>query len=365
MIAGLWSCEDDDNFLIADPQEAEFALLTPDTGSSIVITETTPQTNIGATFTWEDVDYGTPTEVAYTLEAAANGTDFATITTIISSPARNYSMTYAALQTLANSLDPTPDSETAEPVAIDFRVKSTVGTTGSEPKYSNVITLAVTPFIPTVPPVLLKRELYLVGPASEAGWSNNAGNPAMFRDSENDDLYVLVAYLNAGELKFLEKRGQWAPQYGGAGGILVARPTESDPDPSPIMVPSAGYYTITVNIADLMYSIVPFDASAAVSFTSVGIIGTATPDDWTTDTDLVASTLNPHLWHAVVELTPEAVKFRANDSWDVPGNWGGGTSTLAGQTSVNGGDFTPIAVAGSYEVWFNDIDGRYVFIPQD
>ena len=361
---GLWSCDSEDNFMLVAPQEAAFAIITPDAGSSIVINETTVQTNVAVTFSWEAVSYGTPTEVTYTLELAPNGSEFAVPTVVSSASTRNSSITFAALNTIANAFD-TNLNEVA-PVAIDVRIKSTIGSTGAEEKYSDVITILVTPFTPTVPPVLIKREIFLVGPASEAGWANNNGNIPMYRDEANDDLYVLTAYLNAGSLKFLEKRGQWAPQYGTDGLNLVARPTLDVDDPTPLEIAAAGYYTITVNIADLTYSIVPFDASSATTFATVGIIGTATPDDWNSDTDLVASTLNPHIWHAIVTLTPEAVKFRANDDWALPGNWGAGTNgSLSGQTSIDGGDFLPITLAGTYEVWFNDIDNRYLFIPQE
>ena len=43
------------------------------------------------------------------------------------------------------------------------------------------------------------------------------------------------------------------------------------------------------------------------------------------------------------------MKFKANNSWDV--SWGD-----------NGGDII-VEEAGKYEIWFNDLDGRYMFIP--
>jgi hypothetical protein len=371
MIAGLWSCEDDENFMIAEPQEAAFAILTPDSGSSIIITEQTPQENVGATFTWEDVDYGTPTAVTYTLEAAANGSDFATVTTLTSSAARNYSITYAALQTLANSFDTTPGGDPADAVAIDFRVKSTVGTTGAEPKYSNVVTIAVTPFIPTVPPVLFKRELYLVGNSvdtnldgvtNDSDWNNNGENAPIFRDGSNDDLYYYVGYFNAGEFKLLEKKGQWQPQWGSTGGALAVN-DGSGSDPGAFTVSAPGYYSLTVDLASLTYTFEPYTGDTATTIPTVGIIGTATANGWDASTAMTApNALNPHMWKINATLTDGEMKFRANDAWDLA--WGANTP-LSGLGSTAGGAPNVPVTAGEYDVWFNDLDGRYLLIPQE
>ncbi|AWA29584.1 hypothetical protein HYN48_05490 [Flavobacterium magnum] len=365
MISGLWSCESEDNFMIAEPQANAFAILTPDTGTAVTITEATPTANTALTLTWEDVTYGTPTLVNYTVEFALNGTDFANPTVITTVPDTRYAMTFADLDAKAKALVTTPEIPyDGSPIAIDVRIKSSIGTTASEEKYSEVTTIVVTSFIPTNPPLIDYPQLYLVGPASEAGWANGADNQPMFRDANNDKLFILTAYFNAGQLKFLAKYGQWAPQYGGGGGFLVFRPTESDPDPSPIDIATAGYYTVTVDTQALTYSIVPYDASGAASFDSVGIIGTGTSDDWTSDQNLTATPQNPHLWKARgLELTAENVKFRANDQWALPGNWGAGTFELFGKTSIDGGDFKAVDVNGTYDVYFNDLDGRYAFLP--
>ena len=60
----------------------------------------------------------------------------------------------------------------------------------------------------------------------------------------------------------IEVLGQWAPQYGtnetgtSTGGPLVLRPTESEPDPLSIPCPpTAGTYTVKVDLATMTYSI--------------------------------------------------------------------------------------------------------------
>ena len=60
-----------------------------------------------------------------------------------------------------------------------------------------------------------------------------------------------------------------------------------------------------------------------------------------------------------VELSEAGIKFRTNQAWDV--NWGGGQNFPSGQST---GDDIMVSKAGTYNVWFNDLTGRYIFIPQ-
>lgn len=101
-------------------------------------------------------------------------------------------------------------------------------------------------------------QLYLVGDATTAGWVNSAGIPF---DKTAPGQFTLTTTLTAGGMKFLEVNGAWAPQWGtdaegtSSGGNLVYRPTESVPDPTNIVSPGAGTYTITINLATQTYTI--------------------------------------------------------------------------------------------------------------
>ena len=74
---------------------------------------------------------------------------------------------------------------------------------------------------------------------------------------------------------------------------------------------------------------------------------------------MTQSEFNPHIWYMEdVVLSDGPLKFRANLAWDV--NWGGATFPSGEAT---GDDIQ--ATAGTYDVWFNTLDGRYIFIPQE
>lgn len=102
--------------------------------------------------------------------------------------------------------------------------------------------------------------LYLLGDGSTAGWDNAA---ALQMTSSGNGVFTITTDLTAASIKFIEVLGQWAPQWGavdGASGFkgnISFRPTEADPDPASIAVPSAGTYTIEVNLGAQTYKLTP------------------------------------------------------------------------------------------------------------
>lgn len=105
----------------------------------------------------------------------------------------------------------------------------------------------------------------------------------------------------------------------------------------------------------------PYRTSECGNFCSVGIIGSATPGGWSTDTDmrLVDPTgADRSTWTVTLRLTGgQHVKFRAMDSWDT--NWG--SNTFPTGTGIQNGPDIPIPATGYYRVTFNDETGAYSF----
>ena len=202
--------------------------------------------------------------------------------------------------------------------------------------------------------------LYMVGSASETGWDN--GNPTyMFRDATNRSLYTYTGYLNAGEFKFISVIGSWSTQYGndGSNGVKL-KAKDSDPDPGTYIVPTAGYYTIKIDINKLTFSLLPYNASSATNYTLIGVIGAF--NGWGTDLKMVNSTLNPHIWTVTNKFDSDTeLKFRANGGWDV--NWGAAASNVDGKYGIglqdNAGNLK--VKAGTYAILFNDITKEYIF----
>ncbi len=95
-------------------------------------------------------------------------------------------------------------------------------------------------------------------------------------------------------------------------------------------------------------------------FTSIGIIGDATPGGWGEDTDMTA--VGDGVYEITLALQALSAKFRADDAWDVA--WGS-TDFPSGTGDVTGGSPNiPIAEAATYKVTFDTKDASYNFEKQ-
>lgn len=327
-------------------------LTAPEEGNVYVLTEAGADA-LAERFIWTAADFGQGIIANYDVEIDNEGGTFETPTVLgTTAGSTQLAITAAILNDAVTDLGATPEV----PGTYLVRVKAYVG---DLVMYSEPVEILITPYQGTIP----LSSLYIVGDATEFGYNNNATNTPLFRDAENQFLYHFTGYLLPGDLKFLSNLGAWQPQYGSNGEGILAVNDGTGSDPAAIVVPAADYYTLTVNTEEMTYSLVRFDASAVPSFTSVGLIGAGSPGGWEADTVLANTTGNTHIWHkSGVVITPDAIKFRANASWELPGNWGAGTP-ISGVVTSNGGDFVGVEEAGTYDVWFNDIDGRYIFIP--
>jgi len=98
---------------------------------------------------------------------------------------------------------------------------------------------------------------------------------------------------------------------------------------------------------------------SSISFgqiSSVGLIGSATPNGWDSDIDMVQDANDTCIWTLDVTLVQGEVKFRANDDWAI--NWG--SSDFPTGVGTQGGSNIPV-FAGDYSITFNSCTGEYVF----
>ena len=106
------------------------------------------------------------------------------------------------------------------------------------------------------------------------------------------------------------------------------------------MTEPAGYYKIDVDLSAKTYTLIPI--------TTIGIIGSASPNGWDSDVDMTyvpynAETKELGYWEAKdITLASGEIKFRANDDWAI--NWGGDTNAL-----TQGGDNISVE-AGTYDI---------------
>ncbi|MDO5510056.1 MAG: SusE domain-containing protein [Weeksellaceae bacterium] len=324
----------------------------PESGSSYTLSADQADQD-AVTFTWTDYDYGiTGTNVSYQVQIIEEGGNWDEPIILGNTSSNSFTATHNQLNTAALNAGLDANSTGNIEVRVVNMFEDAAGNNLSF--HSNVITIGLETFS-----AYFYRDLYLVGEATAAGWDPNNNNHPIFRSESNPNQYQYVGYFTQGGFKLIEELGQWQPQWGQNGGVVAVN-DGSGSDPDVFTAPGTGYYTFTLNTTALTYSIEPYDASAATTYNSIGIIGNATPGDWAADTPMTQSTFNPHIWYLHnVTLTSNEMKFRANADWGV--NWGG-TGAFGGQATFNGPNI--VVSAGVYDIWFNDLDGRYMLIPQ-
>ena len=298
---GLKSCTDEDNFRLQAPAEVEELTVTNGLQSEYILIEETFG-NIAERFTWESPDFGVQSNVTYDLEYSVDGL-FENPILVGSTSENQISITIQQLWDLAQeNLELTPNTD-ADNGELFFRIKADLGAQQAENSPSSISPVQVL-FVRLIEsggevPIV---DLFLVGNATAADWDNNNNNPPLVRDPENPNAYSFTGKFlgNPNEFKLLETRGQWQPQWGLDNDIFISS-DELGFDPGSFVVSGGeGYYTLNVNTDDGTWSFETFDESDSPSYTTVGIIGSATTGDdsgWNQDMDLTQSTFDSHLWY--------------------------------------------------------------------
>ncbi|MGO4911088.1 SusE domain-containing protein [Leeuwenhoekiella sp. W20_SRS_FM14] len=334
-------------------------IVNPAANSSIVLDGENPDA-AALEMMWTDFSTeGTTVSVVYSLQLAVAGNEFETFQTVGQVTDLNeYTITNSQLNALALTLG----AEEEVSYTLETRILATITSdTGVDERLSTPVAFNVTTYSTAV------TNLFLVGSATAAEWNNNNNNAPIIRDPNNKNVYSYTAkFLGGGDFAFklLEKRGQWQPQWGVTNNVFVNNEILGQ-EPGVLSVATTGYYKLDVNTKTGAYSITPYDASAAPSYTTIGYIGssrTGNGDGWNEpDANLTQSTFDPHIWYAnKVTLFDGELKFRANDSWGV--NWGG-TTEISG-FGVRDSSNIPVS-AGTYDIWFNDLTAGYILIPNE
>ena len=355
LIAGVASCTDEQDLKYVTPT-AEFKILSPISGDAVGLDPATPN-NPGLSMTWEDMDYGTPTSVNYTVQVDKSGDDFDTPIDLISTTNTYVTVTSEALNVAAIASELAPFSQGG----LEIRIRATVGTTGSAEKFSDVITYLVTPYSTDLP------KLYMPGSyQADSGYGNvwtHATAATLASEAygnTNYEGYVYFATAQAAPtdgFKFTDApnwdNGIWGDD-GSVSGALTAGGGDN-------IGVSAGYYRVKANTTSLTYNLEPAQWSVTGSATSLGWpAGEGVAGQ---DIDMVYDPASKK-WKVTLPLTGgQKIKFRANDRWTL--NYG---STAADGSSLNeGGADIDVAASGTYLIELdlsNPRKYKYTLTPQ-
>ncbi len=343
------SCEKDETKVVAT--EGTSPQLTA-TQNKQVLTEA-QKNDTAVVFSWTKPDYGYSAAVSYSIQFAKKGTNFTPAKTVYLSNVQRKGYTVTELNAIAAEIGLAAFTAGEMEVRVSGEISTEIAAVNS-----NTATLTVTPYL-SEPEY---QVIYMVGDATEGGWDNAKGT-AMFRDDNDAFIYTFTGRFKAGNLKFLGISGKWAPQWGAnAQGGVAFRAKDADPDPGSFSVPADGYYTVILNIRNNVFSITPFDASASTTYNSIGLAGVN--NNWDDIVPMNTSSFNPHFWHFKYTFaTSTTMKFRIASGWSV--NWGpakGHETELRGKGVAGGENLT--VPAGTYQVYFDDITGHYVFVKE-
>lgn len=362
----IWSCQDDDDLVIANPISAPIVL---EAENNDVDLDANYKNNPALTLVWSHADYDAQVIPQYSVWFALDEA-FETGSQVFNTTSRSKTWTVEELNVLVQGLGMPPN----EIGTLYAKIKSTLGDQGQLSMESNQVFFEMTPYT-----TYSFNDFYLVGNATSAGWDPNNNNQALFRNPNNEDQFSFTGYfdhvspgdINEGRFKLVEGT-DWQPQWGDArnegedtqanAGNVAGNPGTQTNDPGRFGVPSAGYFTFNINFETLTYNIEDYDASAAEVYDRVGLIGDATETGWDGDTAMLRNeSFDPHNWYLHnVTLGNGEIKFRANNAWDI--SWGN-TTSYSGVGEL-GGPNIPVT-AGVYNIWFNDLTGEYQLIPQD
>ncbi|HJW28605.1 MAG TPA: SusF/SusE family outer membrane protein, partial [Saprospiraceae bacterium] len=161
---------------------------------------------------------------------------------------------------------------------------------------------------------------------------------------QNGNIWTLSTHLSTGGLQFTINNGD---AFWGGPDFPIGIATNGGGE-IPV---TEGNWQIELNTTTGAYTFYPIQI-----FDSVGLIGSATPGGWDTDSDMQRSSSDSSLWSLRIVLVDGEAKFRANHDWAV--NWGAGD--FPSGIGLRDGANIPVP-AGEYIVTFNSITGAYNF----
>lgn len=265
---------------------------------------------------WNATQYGN-LPFTYAIQVDTAGGDFSNPQII--STGNNFSkdITVGELNTIA--LQAGVGANSSKDLAM--RVVAFQGTNTVPSVISNVITVNVSTYLPF---------LYLYLPGDYQGWSPDVA-PRIGATVPDLNYYEGYVYVPAGgsyEFKITNAPDWNHTAYGGDATTLSAT------GPNLKWPSGAGYYLVKANPATMAWS---------ATKTDWGIIGDATPGGWDNSTPMIYDATNKVWVINSVPLSAKAMKFRANNGWDL--NLGGNLSVLN-----YGGDNISVSEAGNYKI---------------
>lgn len=250
LLAIFVSCKKDENQVIFEGGTAPVLKVS---STSAMILNIANSSNQALAFNWTNPDYKFSTgpssqNVTYVLQIDTTGSNFTNPAIQEFSIANDlsFSMTVKELNTTLTKLLLAENI----PHNVEFRVKSTLANK-SAALFSNVIKIAITPYLDVVYPV--PSALYITGSATPLNWqcgcATDVGTTQKFTKVTSTKFELTIALSANNSYLFLPVYGSWSAKYGFTGGNNGNNANGDDfkPEGGDMKAPAAsGTYKITV-----------------------------------------------------------------------------------------------------------------------
>jgi hypothetical protein len=320
----LPACEKDQDMVQLGSDVTAPVITSQQNGFTQVITEENSVSD-SITFKWREADFGVATQLTYTVEIDSAGRNFAGAVSLGTTAYDSVTMPMSNFNSrLLDNLKVEPNTASA----LELRVRAAIN--GKYTTVSDVVRITVTPW----KEVREGEPARLWLPGGYQGW-DPANAPVVYAISDN--VYEGYVYINSGTAFKFTSAPDWDHiNYGfsGTDGILT-----TDGLADGLSVSTAGYYRLTADTDKLTYNI--------TLVTTWGLVGTASPGGWDASTAMMYDQA-ADVWRITQDLKAGALKFRANNGWDL--NYGPADSnSLEGQLTQTDAAIT-IPEDGNYTV---------------
>jgi hypothetical protein len=327
----------------------------------------TDSDKVAVTFTWNDAKYATDSATEkYVIQIDSAGRNFAKAVSKTVTGALNTSFLNKEINSILLGFGFAFNT----PYNLDVRLVSSYGNNNEQYK-SNTVTIKATAYVtpPKVAPPA-SGHLYLVGDATQSGWSNPVDVPTQEFAKLDSVTYGGVFKINGGnQYLVLPVNGSWDHKYSvadagvtglSAGGDFGYDLSSNFPAPA-----NSGYYTMIFSFQTGKFTVTPF---TGVLPDNLFIVGDATNGGWNNPVPVPGQQLN-RLNSSVFELTlplyggKQYLLLPVNGSWDH--KYAVADNSIAGLAA--GGDFgydlgqnfPAPAADGNYKISVNFVTGKF------
>jgi hypothetical protein len=316
----MMGCEKDETKAVLNPDATAPQITKVEEGYVGVITEETTTDTL--VFEWSQADYGVSTEVSYVLELDSAGRNFSAPIVLATTSLDSVGLIVGDINAkLIDQLKVTPNVASS----LELRVRASVNS--KFPAVSPVVAIKITPWKATMP-----ATLWL--PGGYQGWSPPTA-PVIVAVS--DFVYEGYVYIGSGTAFKFTSSPDW--DHINYGDSKIAGKLTTDGAADGLSLPVAGYYKFKVDTDQLTYQI--------DLIKTWGVIGDATPGAWATSTAMTYNQAKD-TWSVTLNLKNGALKFRANDGWDI--NYGPASSNDLSGTLIQTDAAISIPEDGNYTV---------------